>query len=568
MLLCIGPEGSGKTLLLRRLLNLNKPDISMTTVPTVGVNIVTLQVPEMLPINIRELGGSMAPIWHNYYSGVRKVMYVVDVSNLTHLANATLLFMELLANPKLKTAQGWPARHCFISLPRTWMHLVHPAHTPTFQLEVSSGQSILLSWAGDMHMPTSGEENSILWQDLALNVDSAQSAILSQMRVMGLGQTLPLWLDGGVCIMLTATSIDPSVPCVVLHPMTQVEVHPPPENEGAEDYTLSPQGCHYFPCTFRISPLETEGRVKAFMTMLNEHCEKFAATKEGISLCQCFPEADEHCVFCISLSEKKADESFRVGGMKDAKKILEETLTWPSLYPNLFNKVNLRLRSGVLLYGPPGCGKTLLANAVSAYCQLNFISVKGPELLSKYIGASEQAVRDAFERASSAKPCVLFFDEFESIAPRRGHDSTGVTDRVVNQLLTQMDGVEGLTGVYILAATSRPDLIDPALLRPGRLDKCVYCPMPSEKDRKEILEVLSQDVDLGEEIDWSEVAVVLNKTDCVLSRASNELLNAMRFDELKEYAPQQLTTFEVSALAGKGLRPLLEWIKGTKPKPK
>ncbi|XP_047485123.1 ADP-ribosylation factor-like protein 16 [Penaeus chinensis] len=105
MLLCIGPEGTGKTLLLRRMLNLNKPDISMTTVPTVGVNIVTLQVPEMLPINIRELGGSMAPIWHNYYSGVKKLMYVVDVSNLTQLANATLLFMELLANPKLKTTQ-------------------------------------------------------------------------------------------------------------------------------------------------------------------------------------------------------------------------------------------------------------------------------------------------------------------------------------------------------------------------------------------------------------------------------------------------------------------------------
>ncbi|XP_042880852.1 peroxisome biogenesis factor 1-like [Penaeus japonicus] len=1048
--------------------------------------------------------------------------------------------------------KGWPARHCFISLPRTWMHLVHPAHTPTFRLEVSSGKSILLSWAGDMHMPTTGEENSVLvgrevlkgndiseseigmlvqvsvppsctaisvtvrslmqWQDLALNVDSAQSAILTQMRVMRLGQTLPLWLEGGVCIMLTTTHIDPSVPSVVLHPMTQVEVHPPLENEGSEDYSrisfnpvnenadveddedigeldfgdtvleacekdqqiensenlnekmirkltdfvidrlqeqkrvqskpvrrdvclgyrvlpfpcdassplsnilqshpslviiskesivfsaykdeeyfianlrkvkspkenlekpsnvkeerktsegkkankssigqelesqklfavivwenfvrgktentsftkemnmilrrnncvmpnccrrqmnleltsiveirssesnistvpvsvdvaplshtvnirkeallddlkallrnivdecmviinpgtimevkleekyidiclstrngiplkltkksvvilettfvtqipslpyipnlvsdldshffakylylgeediminlrqhiimglglkplahatypqfallsgskgsgktslvetlikdlststhcihcdivsfkqlkgkkmetiekklqlllreaifrrpslvvledldylvpvdgtdqesgpvyehmmqvvsmlrkllddllqfcydsdspsvmvvgtciartsvhpllVSPQGCHYFPCTFRIPPLESEGRVKAFMTMLNEHCEKFAASKEGSLFCQCCPEADEYCIFCgrselekfqldtkvitrrtesfvlpdlnhlafrtffqardrwesytsretiernydyvkktnfvcktseadsntsktsddsiipwkvlqcdvdaaldgytslalrgISLSEKKADEGFRVGGMGDAKKILEETLTWPSVYPNLFNNVNLRLRSGVLLYGPPGCGKTLLANAVTAYCQLNFISVKGPELLSKYIGASEQAVRDAFERASSAKPCVLFFDEFESIAPRRGHDSTGVTDRVVNQLLTQMDGVEGLSGVYILAATSRPDLIDPALLRPGRLDKCVYCPMPTEKDRKEILEVLSEDVDLGEEINWSEVA--------------------------------------------------------------
>ncbi|XP_071524127.1 LOW QUALITY PROTEIN: peroxisomal ATPase PEX1-like [Panulirus ornatus] len=208
----------------------------------------------------------------------------------------------------------------------------------------------------------------------------------------------------------------------------------------------------------------------------------------------------------LTLSEKKNAIPVRIGGLVEACSILEETLTWPSVYPNLFSKVKLRLRSGVLLYGPPGCGKTLLANSVTANCQLNFISVKGPELLSKYIGASEEAVRDAFERASSAKPCVLFFDEFESIAPRRGHDSTGVTDRVVNQLLTQMDGVEGLSGVYVLAATSRPDLIDPALLRPGRLDKCVFCPMPSVSDRKEILEVLSEDMDLGEDIDWGEVA--------------------------------------------------------------
>ncbi|XP_045592696.1 peroxisomal ATPase PEX1 [Procambarus clarkii] len=208
----------------------------------------------------------------------------------------------------------------------------------------------------------------------------------------------------------------------------------------------------------------------------------------------------------LALSEKKSTVNLGIGGLAEASSILEETLTWPSTYPNLFSKITLRLRSGVLLYGPPGCGKTLLANTVTANCSLNLISVKGPELLSKYIGASEEAVRNAFERASSAKPCVLFFDEFESIAPRRGHDSTGVTDRVVNQLLTQMDGVEGLTGVYILAATSRPDLIDPALLRPGRLDKCVFCPIPSLSDREEILQVLSEAVELGEDVDWSQVA--------------------------------------------------------------
>uniref|UniRef100_A0A7N4P3Y6 Peroxisomal ATPase PEX1 n=1 Tax=Sarcophilus harrisii TaxID=9305 RepID=A0A7N4P3Y6_SARHA len=136
------------------------------------------------------------------------------------------------------------------------------------------------------------------------------------------------------------------------------------------------------------------------------------------------------------------------------------------------------------------------------------LPAKGPELLSKYIGASEQAVRDIFIRAQAAKPCILFFDEFESIAPRRGHDNTGVTDRVVNQLLTQLDGVEGLEGVYVLAATSRPDLIDPALLRPGRLDKCVYCPPPDEVSRLEILKVLSGSLPLTDDVDLEHLASV------------------------------------------------------------
>ena len=138
----------------------------------------------------------------------------------------------------------------------------------------------------------------------------------------------------------------------------------------------------------------------------------------------------------------------------------------------------MKMQFGVLLFGPPGTGKTLLASAVAKEFDMNFISVKGPELLSKYIGSSEEAVREVFVRAQAAKPCILFFDEFESLVPRRGHDSTGVTDRVVNQFLTQLDGTEGLRGVYVLAATSRPDMIDPALLRPGRVDRKVYCSIP------------------------------------------------------------------------------------------
>ncbi|KAI9372083.1 P-loop containing nucleoside triphosphate hydrolase protein [Aspergillus egyptiacus] len=189
-----------------------------------------------------------------------------------------------------------------------------------------------------------------------------------------------------------------------------------------------------------------------------------------------------------------------IGGLHETRKMLLETLQYPTKYAPIFAQCPLRLRSGLLLYGFPGCGKTMLASAVAGECGLNFISVKGPEILNKYIGASEKSVRDLFERAQAARPCILFFDEFDSIAPKRGHDSTGVTDRVVNQLLTQMDGAEGLSGVYVLAATSRPDLIDPALLRPGRLDKSLLCDMPNHTDRADIIRAVSKKLLMSEEV--------------------------------------------------------------------
>ncbi|KKZ65812.1 hypothetical protein EMCG_01197 [[Emmonsia] crescens] len=201
-----------------------------------------------------------------------------------------------------------------------------------------------------------------------------------------------------------------------------------------------------------------------------------------------------------------------IGGLHETRKILLETLQYPTTYAPIFAQCPLRLRSGLLLYGFPGCGKTLLASAVAGECGLNFISVKGPEILNKYIGASEKSVRDLFERAEAARPCVLFFDEFDSIAPKRGHDSTGVTDRVVNQLLTQMDGAEGLSGVYVLAATSRPDLIDPALLRPGRLDKSLLCDMPSHSDRVDIIQALSKQLKLSDEV-MERVGEIADRTN-------------------------------------------------------
>ncbi|EGG08049.1 peroxisome assembly protein Pex1p [Melampsora larici-populina 98AG31] len=216
----------------------------------------------------------------------------------------------------------------------------------------------------------------------------------------------------------------------------------------------------------------------------------------------------------ISLRDVKLQKSdvewADIGGLHETRRILRETLEWPTKYASIFAKCPLRLRSGLLLYGYPGCGKTMLASAVAKECGLNFISIKGPELLNKYIGASEKSVRDLFDRAQVAQPCVLFFDEFDSIAPKRGNDSTGVTDRVVNQLLTQMDGAEGLEGVYVLAATSRPDLIDPALLRPGRLDQSLLCSMPNQAERYEILQAVSRKLIVDPDLQLEDIAKYTN----------------------------------------------------------
>ena len=183
-----------------------------------------------------------------------------------------------------------------------------------------------------------------------------------------------------------------------------------------------------------------------------------------------------------------------IGGLSSVRAALDDALCLPTRFASLFAGAPLRLRTGALLYGPPGCGKSLVARAAAEQAGLRLIGVKGPELLNKYIGQSEAGVRSLFRKAAAAAPCVLFFDEFDAIAPRRGHDNTGVTDRVVNQLLTELDGIEALNGVAVLAATSRPDLLDPALLRPGRLDRMLHCGLPDSGERRAILYALAPGV--------------------------------------------------------------------------
>ena len=180
-----------------------------------------------------------------------------------------------------------------------------------------------------------------------------------------------------------------------------------------------------------------------------------------------------------------------VGGLEKVKQQLVESVEWPLKHPDLFQRAGVKPPKGILLAGPPGCGKTLLAKAAAHESQVNFISVKGPALLSMYVGESEKAVREVFRKARQAAPCILFFDEIDALVPVRGSAGTDshVTERVISQFLTEMDGVEELEGVLVLAATNRPDLLDPALLRPGRFDILLEIPPPDCDGRREIFQI-------------------------------------------------------------------------------
>ena len=194
-----------------------------------------------------------------------------------------------------------------------------------------------------------------------------------------------------------------------------------------------------------------------------------------------------------------------IGGLKDLRNELYYDIVMPILEPNKLKLIGINKAIGVLLYGPPGCGKTLLAKAVANEAKANFISIKGPELLNKYVGESERAIRSLFIRAKNSSPCIIFFDELDALVPKRSNENNNSSERVVNQLLTEMDGLEDRKQIFIIAATNRPDIIDPAMLRPGRLDKLLYVPLPDGNDRISIIQTLIRNLPIDKNINVLDI---------------------------------------------------------------
>ncbi len=222
-----------------------------------------------------------------------------------------------------------------------------------------------------------------------------------------------------------------------------------------------------------------------------------------------------------------------VGGLEEVKEKLKEAVEWPLKNPEVFKRMGIQPPKGILLIGPPGCGKTMLARAVATESEANFISIKGPEVFSKWVGESEKAIREIFRKARMASPAVIFFDEVDSLVPRRGQGDgdSGVTERVISQLLTEMDGIMPLEDIIVIAATNRPDIVDSAVLRPGRFDRLIYVPEPDEAARLEIFKIHTKNMPLSNDVDIKEHRMTKGYSGADISSVCREAaMNALRRD--------------------------------------
>jgi transitional endoplasmic reticulum ATPase len=234
-----------------------------------------------------------------------------------------------------------------------------------------------------------------------------------------------------------------------------------------------------------------------------------------------------------------------IGGLQQIKEELAEAIEWPLKHADLFAQADVNPPKGILLYGPPGTGKTMIAKAVAATSEANFISIKGPELISKWVGESEKGVREVFRKARQAAPCVVFFDELDAIAPRRGgsEGDSHVTERVISQMLTELDGLEDLKGVVVIGATNRPDIIDEALLRPGRFDRILEVPVPDKEARKQIFQIHTRKKPLESDVNIDKL---VEMTDGMTGADIAAIVNAAAMTAIKEHVRQKGSKLKIS----------------------
>lgn len=233
-----------------------------------------------------------------------------------------------------------------------------------------------------------------------------------------------------------------------------------------------------------------------------------------------------------------------IGGLQGIKDELAEAIEWPLKHADLFAEADVKPPKGILLYGPPGTGKTMIAKAVAATSEANFISIKGPELISKWVGESEKGVREVFRKARQAAPCVVFFDELDAIAPRRGSEGDAhVTERVISQMLTELDGLEDLKGVVVIGATNRPDIIDEALLRPGRFDRILEVPRPDKNARKQIFQIHTKKKPLDSDVKLDKL---VEMTDGMTGAEIVAIVNAAAMTAIREHVNQKASKLKIS----------------------